>query len=159
MALLVLQMHSTCPWLPCYSILSMGSLPLIHCACTIHKCNEIIHFSKRSKVLMHYYSDHSILECYNLFSGVKLSMRSFFVIITLFTCWHYNLAQFYGPGYVVVKIRWDELSHMGLDVHKVVLLWCLVNGVINIERCYRVMYKGDGRMHFSETLIHDEITP
>ena len=26
------------------------------------------------------YSDHSILECYNLFSGVKLSMRSFFVI-------------------------------------------------------------------------------
>ena len=28
--------------------------------------------------------------------------------------WHYNLAQFYGPGYVVVKIRWDELSHMGL---------------------------------------------
>ena len=28
-------------------------------------------------------SDHSILECYNLFSGVELSMRSFFVIITL----------------------------------------------------------------------------
>ena len=27
------------------------------------------------------YSDHSILECYNLFSGVELSMRSFFVII------------------------------------------------------------------------------
>ena len=26
------------------------------------------------------YSDHSILECYNLFSGVELSMRSFFVI-------------------------------------------------------------------------------
>ena len=25
-------------------------------------------------------SDHSILECYNLFSGVELSMRSFFVI-------------------------------------------------------------------------------
>ena len=24
--------------------------------------------------------DHSILECYNLFSGVELSMRSFFVI-------------------------------------------------------------------------------
>ena len=30
------------------------------------------------------------------------------------TSWHYNLAQFYGPGYVVVKIRWDELSHMGV---------------------------------------------
>ena len=29
------------------------------------------------------YSDHSILECYNLFSGVELSMRSFFVIIII----------------------------------------------------------------------------
>ena len=27
--------------------------------------------------------DHSILECYNLFSGVELSMRSFFVIIII----------------------------------------------------------------------------
>ena len=26
---------------------------------------------------------HSILECYNLFSGVELSMRSFFVIIII----------------------------------------------------------------------------
>ena len=75
------------------------------------------------------------------------------------TSWHYNLAQFYGPGYVVIKIRWDELSHMGLDIHKVVLLWYLVNGVINIERCDRVMHKCDGRMHFSEALMHDEIAP
>ena len=29
---------------------------------------------------LYVYSDHSILECYNLFSGVELSMRSFFVI-------------------------------------------------------------------------------
>ena len=29
---------------------------------------------------LYVYSDHSILECYNLFSGVGLSMRSFFVI-------------------------------------------------------------------------------
>ena len=29
-------------------------------------------------------SDHSILECYNLFSGVELSMRSFCVISTEF---------------------------------------------------------------------------
>ena len=35
---------------------------------------------------LYVYSDHSILECYNLFSGVKLSMRSFFVIICLFSC-------------------------------------------------------------------------
>ena len=27
--------------------------------------------------------DHSILECYNLFSGVELSMRSFFVIFVV----------------------------------------------------------------------------
>ena len=32
---------------------------------------------------LYVYSDHSILECYNLFSGVELSMRSFFVIIIL----------------------------------------------------------------------------
>ena len=75
------------------------------------------------------------------------------------TCWHYNLAQFYGPGHVVVKIRWDELSHMGLNTHKVVLLWYLVNGVISIERCHRVIHEGDGRMHFSEALMHDEIAP
>ena len=58
---------------------------------------------------------------------------------------------------MVVKIRWDEFSHMGLDIHKVVLLRCIVNGVINIERCDRVMHKRDGRMHFSEALMHDEI--
>ena len=32
---------------------------------------------------LYVYSDHSILECYNLFSGVELSMRSFFVIIII----------------------------------------------------------------------------
>ena len=33
---------------------------------------------------LYVYSDHSILECYNLFSGVELSMRWFFVIIDPF---------------------------------------------------------------------------
>ena len=33
------------------------------------------------KSFLYVYSDHSILECYNLFSGVELSMRSFFVIL------------------------------------------------------------------------------
>ena len=32
---------------------------------------------------LYVYSDHSILECYNLFSGVELSMRSFCVIIVI----------------------------------------------------------------------------
>ena len=35
---------------------------------------------------LYVYSDHSILECYNLFSGVELSMRSFFVIIIIIAC-------------------------------------------------------------------------
>ena len=34
-------------------------------------------------VELYVYSDHSILECYNLFSGVELSMRSFFVIYVI----------------------------------------------------------------------------
>ena len=34
---------------------------------------------------LYVYSDHSILECYNLFSGVELSMRSFFVICTVYS--------------------------------------------------------------------------
>ena len=29
---------------------------------------------------LYVYSDHSILECYNLFSGVELSMRSFLLL-------------------------------------------------------------------------------
>ena len=33
---------------------------------------------------LYVYSDHSILECYNLFSGVELSMRSFFVISDIY---------------------------------------------------------------------------
>ena len=86
------------------------------CDSVVHKGDEIMHFSERSDALMHYF-------------------------IAPFTCWHYNLAQFYRPGYVMVKIRWDELSHMGLDIHKVVLLWYLVNGIINIEHCDRVMHK------------------
>ena len=34
---------------------------------------------------LYVYSHHSILECYNLFSGVELSMRSF-CVITVLTC-------------------------------------------------------------------------
>ena len=31
--------------------------------------------------------------------------------------------------------------------------------VINIVHCDRVMHKDDGRIHFSEALMHDEIAP
>ena len=46
------------------------------------------HFSVLS--FLYVYSDHSILECYNLFSGVELSMRSFFVIGETPELFHYD---------------------------------------------------------------------
>ena len=60
---------------------------------------------------LYVYSDHSILECYNLFSGVELSMRSFFVIIHTPSGWcvysHFSygnltnpLTQYRGPDCV-----------------------------------------------------------
>ena len=49
---------------------------------------------------LYVYSDHSILECYNLFSGVELSMRSFFVISVLSEGmnWVEKLPQLLGTG-------------------------------------------------------------
>ena len=43
---------------------------------------------------LYVYSDHSILECYNLFSGVELSMRSFFVISNVTSNVSMNLNPF-----------------------------------------------------------------
>ena len=40
---------------------------------------------------LYVYSDHSILECYNLFSGVELSMRSFF-------CYLFDVVEFLLHG-------------------------------------------------------------
>ena len=34
------------------------------------------------------------------------------------THWHYTLAQLYRRIYVVAKIKWNELSHMGLGILK-----------------------------------------
>ena len=48
----------------------------------------------RSFFVIYVYSDHSILECYNLFSGVELSMRSFFVIICTYSSLFYSDRQF-----------------------------------------------------------------
>ena len=45
---------------------------------------------------LYVYSDHSILECYNLFSGVELSMRSFFVIIGMDKGFGSDFLQFQG---------------------------------------------------------------
>ena len=42
---------------------------------------------------LYVYSDHSFLECYNLFSGVELSMRSFFVIIIVIGFIYYQYTK------------------------------------------------------------------
>ena len=86
-----------------------------------------------------------------------LSFAQYMIELALSPRRHNTSAQSYGFRVLDGKIRWNEVSHMGLDIHKLVLLWYLVNGVINIVRCNRVMHKGDGRMHFSEVLMHDEI--
>ena len=40
---------------------------------------------------LYVYSHHSILECYGLFSGVKLSMRSFCVIFVTYLSPEYGI--------------------------------------------------------------------
>ena len=47
---------------------------------------------------LYVYSDHSILECYNLFSGVELSMRSFFVISVTWSNKGENLSNCWSNG-------------------------------------------------------------
>ena len=47
------------------------------------------------KFIFFHNSDHSILECYNLFSGVELSMRSFFVIIIVI---YFSLSLILNPA-------------------------------------------------------------
>ena len=42
-----------------------------------------LHFNNFESLFNFESRDHSILECYNLFSGVELSMRSFFVIYVI----------------------------------------------------------------------------
>ena len=50
------------------------------------------------------------------------------------------------------------LTHgVGYTQGCVVMVLC--QWVINIVHFDRVMHKGDGRIHFSEALMHDEITP
>ena len=58
---------------------------------------------------LYVYSDHSILECYNLFSGVELSMRSFFVTCT------FNLPT------VVVFATYDIIFWCGLVYYKTLI--------------------------------------
>ena len=66
---------------------------------------------------LYVYSHHSILECYNLFSGVELSMRSFFVISIEFSDWvHvkektlYTAVDFQGWLKMTLKIKMAYIS-------------------------------------------------
>ena len=52
---------------------------------------------------LYVYSDHSILECYNLFSGVELSMRSFFVIIIAGGCIGVLLVNWMACDYMYIS--------------------------------------------------------
>ena len=52
---------------------------------------------------LYVYSDHSILECYNLFSGVELSMRSFFVISIISGMFNPKQAGGGGGGRICVQ--------------------------------------------------------
>ena len=71
---------------------------------------------------LYVYSDHSILECYNLFSGVELSMRSFLLLLLLLLKITYHSANLKLSAFVefsVIYIQDEEtdLTKLFLDVH------------------------------------------
>ena len=70
---------------------------------------------------LYVYSDHSILECYNLFSGVELSMRSFFVISANFdVSVLYRVAPFlYLKALFIVLLIRDLSKSCGMEVYRV----------------------------------------
>ena len=64
---------------------------------------------------LYVYSDHSILECYNLFSGVELSMRSFFVIST-FTFGFLQCCDIFAS--IKIGLCYKSLGESHLKVNK-----------------------------------------
>ena len=80
---------------------------------------------------LYVYSDHSILECYNLFSGVELSMRSFFVIIELTSIADLNRTLVSNIGRAIVKklaVKFEGNEKMSIDDY-------------DIFECYRHLWK------------------
>ena len=67
---------------------------------------------------LYVYSDHSILECYNLFSGVELSMRSFFVISAQNLPINSWLQDLTNKAYINVEFG-SAISHNGKFDHLV----------------------------------------
>ena len=69
---------------------------------------------------LYVYSDHSILECYNLFSGVELSMRSFFVIPEDIRMFQKTLQYARSKvDYVISEFIYMLPSNMNLRIGKV----------------------------------------
>ena len=67
---------------------------------------------------LYVYSDHSILECYNLFSGVKLTMRSFFY---LYNGYDSDAVKYVKKVKALIDNPLDELElgHVRLAMKKV----------------------------------------
>ena len=95
---------------------------------------------------LYVYSDHSILECYNPFSGVKLSMRSFFVIPS-YSHW---------KSIVKTKIRkresheWHQFctDHPGMHVAQECLanvppeqFWSIADNYPDLVKCLHVQIR------------------
>ena len=75
----------SCYWLDQFLTLALDAWILSKFSTLYWICLSLVFLILVGVELPYVYSDHSILECYNLFSGVELSMRSFFVIaLTLF---------------------------------------------------------------------------
>ena len=67
---------------------------------------------------LYVYSHHSILECYNLFSGVQLSMRSFCVISETFQ--FQRKVTFVSPGAnltLFLRNSWDIVEFAALSAY------------------------------------------
>ena len=64
---------------------------------------------------LYVYSDHSILKCYNLFSGVEFSMRSFFVIISIVEG-IIKLNQFEVDDQVLKKNKLKGITEMNFNL-------------------------------------------
>ena len=71
----------SCYWLDQFLTLALDAWILSKFSTLYWICLLLVFLILVGVELLYVYSDHSILECFYLFSGVELSMRSFFVII------------------------------------------------------------------------------
>ena len=85
---------------------------------------------------LYVYSDHSILECYNLFSGVELSMRSFFVIAST-TGKHTHIIKENSKG--MEDLSASNISHVSLKPSQCIHITTLCAGTFqNHDNTYGI---------------------